>query len=83
VTFHAIEPEGRRHDAHGVEKVVDGNALEGLNVLEDLVGHRRLCLGGGLRSERDAHHQAKDGCSGSGTFHMGSFARKSKPCRTN
>ena len=41
MTLRAIKAQGGRHDAHGVEELVDGNPLEHLNVLEDGLGHLR------------------------------------------
>ena len=51
--FHAVEPQGRRHDAHGVHEVVHGNAFEHLDVLEHLFGHRRSGLAALLRGQRE------------------------------
>ena len=48
VTIRTVELEGGGHDPHGVQKIVDGDPFERLNVLEYLFRKERFVRGRGL-----------------------------------
>ena len=64
VAILAGEAEGGRKNAHRAHELVDGNALEHLNVLEHLFGHGRLLLHACLTTNRRNTHQRHDRQSG-------------------
>ena len=52
VAIGAVEPGRRRKEPHRPHELVDGNALEDLDVLEDLLGHRRPLFLPGLAAHQ-------------------------------
>jgi hypothetical protein len=81
MAFHAVEPQRRRHDAHGVHEIVHRDAFEHLHVREDVLGHGWTVLARRLGRQRHARHQQAYKRENSDTeFHN---VPKSKPYRTN
>lgn len=58
MTIRTVEVKGRGHDSHGLHKVVDGEPLEHLDILEGLFRQERFLLRSGLcHRQPDADQQ--------------------------
>ena len=59
----AVVTQSCGEEAHGVHKLIDGNSLQQLNILEDVLRHQRLLLRSALAAGRDAGEE-HTGCDG-------------------
>jgi len=69
----AVVAQGGSEESHGFHEFVDGNSFKDLDVLEELFGHQRLGIRGGLALSPWSNEQQQGGRAAdidNGSFHV-------------